>query len=222
MKFKYKHIQNQSKRLLVYFNDMTQVGFSDHYSLYKQLNCIFFDYDILFIKDTAEYYWYLTIVDDILELLYQLNRDFGYECVYGFAGSSGCMGLLNTLPKIPNFKRAIVINGQVSLAREDVEKYRNCKDCYLFSKEKIKEAYNEDYLVPFQKSSKGTFQIRFYHNTSVSDLANHHILREKYLKDGWNVEAILEDHRDTPFHGNYLIKRYKDHYLEEYKKYYSF
>ncbi len=222
MKFKYSHIQNQSKKLLVYFNDMTQVGFSDHYSLYKQLNRIFYDYDILFIKDVAEYYWYLTIVDDILDLLHQLNRDFGYDGVYGFAGSSGCMGLLNTLPKIANFKRAVVINGQVSLAREDVEKYRNCKDCYLFSKEKIKEAYNEAYLTPFRASSKGSFQIRFYHNTSVSDLANHHILREKYLKDGWNVEAFLEDHRDTPFHGNYLVKRYKDNYLEEYKKYYMF
>jgi hypothetical protein len=203
---------------------MTQVGFSDHFSLYKQLNRIFTDYDILFIKDIAEYYWYLTIVDDIIELLHQLNRDFGYECVYGFAGSSGCMGLLNTLPKIANFKRGIVINGQVSLAREDVDRYRNCRDCYLFSEEKIKEEYKKAYLTPFEyikNKKERSYQIRFYHNTSVSDSVNHHILQEKYVKIIPGIEALLEDHRDTPFHGNYLMKKYKDHYLEEYKRYYS-
>jgi hypothetical protein len=220
MKFKYSHIQNQSKKLLVYFNDMTQVGHSDHFSLYKQLNRIFSDYDILFIKDIAEYYWYLTIIDDILELLHSLNHTFKYDAIYGFAGSSGCMGLLNTLPKIAIFKRAIVINGQVSLASEDVEKYRNCRDCYLFSKEKIQEEYHQAYLTPLlfiQNQKERSYQIRFYHNTSVSDSANHHILREKYR--GCGVEAILEESHDTPFHGNYLMKRYRDSYLEEYKKY---
>ncbi len=135
-KFKYIHIHNNSKNLLVYFNDMTQVGFSDHFSLYKQLNNIFHDFDILFIKDIAEYHWYLTIINPIIDLINSLNNTHYYRNIYGFAGSSGSMGLLNTLPKIPNFRKAVIINGQVSLVKEDVDKYRSCKDCYIFSEDK--------------------------------------------------------------------------------------
>ncbi len=217
--FKYIHIKNNSQKLLIYFNDMTQVGFSDHFSLYKQLNTIFNDFDILFIKDIAEYYWYLTIIDHILLLINQLNENYHYQSIYGFAGSSGSIGLLNTLPKISNFKSAIIINGQVSLLKEDVDKYRNCKDCYVFSEEKIKENYNKSYLTPLEYVKNNSYKIRFYHNSSVSDSINHNILKDRY-KNIKNFEYIYEEHRDTPFHGNYLIKKYKNEYLELYKKYF--
>ncbi len=220
--FKYIHIKNNSLKLLIYFNDMTQVGFSDHFSLYKQLNTIFNDFDILFIKDIAEYYWYLTIIDHILVLINQLNETYHYQSIYGFAGSSGSMGLLNTLPKIHNFKSAIIINGQISLLKEDVNKYRNCKDCYVFSEEKIKENYHKSYLAPIEYMKENiknyNYKIRFYHNSSLSDSINHTILKEK-CKNMKNIEMIYEEHRDTPFHGNYLMKKYKNEYLEQYKKY---
>ncbi len=222
MKFKYIHIQHHSKKLLVYFNDMTQVGFSDHFSLYKQLHEIFFDYDILFVKDIAEYYWYLTIIDDIYNLICELNNTYQYDSIVGFAGSSGSIGLLNTLPKISNFHKAIIINGQVSLRKEDVDKYRNCKDCYVFDEKKIQEEYKEEYVEPMEyikKMNLAFFKIRFYHNSSSSDSVNHTLLKEKYVCK--HIEAIYEDHRDTPFHGNYLVKKYKNIYLEEYKKYFS-
>ncbi len=219
MNFKYIHIKNNSNKLLVYFNDMTQVGFSDHFSLYKQLNTIFNDFDILFIKDVAEYHWYLTIIDSIIDLIKTLNN---YEAIYGFAGSSGSMGLLNTLPKIANFKCGIIINGQVSLAKEDVNKYKSCKDCYVFSEDKINDYYNKSYLEPLEYIIKnnGKYKILFYHNSSLSDNVNHNILKNKYnLK---NFQIINEGNKHGPFHGPYLIKKYHEDCLIEYKKYFLF
>ena len=224
-KFKYIHIKNNSKHLLVYFNDMTQVGFSEHFSLYKQLNTIFHDFDILFIKDIAEYYWYLTIINPIIDLIHLLNNIHQYKNIYGFAGSSGSIGLLNTLPKISNFRKAVIINGQVSLAKEDVDKYRNCKDCYLFSEDKIKEDYNKDYLIPLEYikcNSKNRFtipyKIQFYHNCSASDSVNHNILKNHYKLSFF--ELIYEGNIHGPFHGPYLIKKYHENCLKEYKNYF--
>lgn len=220
-KFRYIHIKNNSKNIIIYFNDMTQVGFSDHFSLYKQLNTIFYDFDILFIKDIAEYYWYLTIIDDIINLINQLNNQYQYKNIYGFAGSSGSMGLLNTLPKITNFRKAIIINGQVSLAKEDVDKYRSCKDCYTFNENKIKELYNKNYLVPLEYiklNNKNNYKIMFYHNCSASDSVNHHILKNNYNLSIF--EIIDEGCKHGPFHGPYLIKKYHDNFLKEYKYYF--
>ncbi len=219
-KFKYIHIQNNSKNLLVYFNDMTQVGFSDHFSLYKQLNTIFHDFDILFIKDIAEYYWYLTIINHIIDLINSLNNQYHYTNIYGFAGSSGSIGLLNTLPKIVNFKKAVIINGQVSLAKEDVHKYRNCKDCYLFSEDKIKEDYHKNYLIPLEYikcNHTNQYKIKFYHNCSASDSVNHNILKNHYKLPFF--EIIDEGNVHGPFHGPYLIKKYHENCLKEYKNY---
>jgi hypothetical protein len=220
MKFKYIHIKNNNSKLLVYFNDMTQVGFSDHFSLFKQLNSIFSDFDILFIKDIAEYYWYLTIIDDILALINELNCEYKYKDIYGFAGSSGSMGLLNTLPKIANFRKGVIINGQVSLKKEDVDQYRGCKDCYVFTEEKIKESYHQDYLTPFTYIEKNhsTYKLLFYHNCSHSDSVNHQILKNNYPLR--NMTYIDEGNKHGPFHGPYLIKKYSNESLESYKHYF--
>ena len=219
-KFKYIHIKNNSKQMIVYFNDMTQVGFSDHFSLYKQLNTIFNEFDILFIKDIAEYYWYLTIIDPIIDLIHSLNNKYHYINIYGFAGSSGSIGLLNTLPKIANFRKAVIINGQVSLAKEDVDKYRSCKDCYLFSEDKIKEDYHKDYLIPLEyikSNHKNRFKIQFYHNCSTSDSVNHNILKNHYKLPIFDI--IYEGNTHGPFHGPYLIKKYHENCLKTYKSY---
>ncbi len=222
--FKYKHITRNARKLLVVFNDMTQVGFSDHFSLYKQLDRIFADYDILFIKDIAEYYWYLTIIDSIYSLLTTLAPSYE-DGIYGFAGSSGSIGLLNILPHLPNFKAAVVINGQVSLRKSHVDLYRNCRDCYIFTEEKISTSYNRDYLEPLLRINEVCCgKIRFYHNQSMSDSAHHRILRE-FIKDHpyhpTAFEAIFEETRDAPSHGNYLVKKYRDSYLLEYKAFFD-
>ena len=96
----YNHIKNNSNKLLIFFNDMVKVGITDNtFSSFKILNNIFNDYDILFIKDIKAYYWYLTIVNDLHNLIDNIIQSNNYHFMYGLASSSGALGLLNRRKK---------------------------------------------------------------------------------------------------------------------------
>lgn len=221
MKFKHAHIRHGADRLLVYFNDMREVGFSDHFSLYKQLNAVFGgdgSFDILFIKDVATLQWYLTIIDDIVHFIGELNDQYTYKEMYGFAGSSGCIPLLNILPRFHNFRRAVVLNGQVSLDKNVVSKYKTCTDCCVFDESRVPGEYDMCYLDPLKKiKGNDTFKIRFYHNSSMSDHVNHAVLRDMYAGVE-NIECVYED--DNQNHEGYIISRYSELCLQEYKRFF--
>lgn len=181
----YNHIKNNSNKLLIFFNDMVKVGITDNtFSSFKILNNIFNDYDILFIKDIKAYYWYLTIVNDLHNLIDNIIQSNNYHFMYGLASSSGALGLLNTLYKFNIFKKAVIINGQTTLCSNIVNKYKYiCKDCCIFNKEYINEPYDNNLLIPFKKIPKEMLdKYIFYYCNSVSDFVYYKYIQSIYPK----------------------------------------
>lgn len=175
MTFKYTHINNGSNNLFIYFNNMTQTGLDDNFTYYKIITTTFSDHDILFIKDIKIGYYYLTIMDDVHELITKLVLDNKYKEIVSFADSSGAIPLLNILPTFNIFKKAVIINGQVSLKKEIVNKYRKLilktkTNRYLFDEQRVKQTYNKKYLDPISRITDNTnYEITFYYNMVTSD-----------------------------------------------------
>jgi hypothetical protein len=170
---KYLHIKNNSNKLVIYFNDMVKVGITDDtFSSFKILNYAFNDYDILFVKDIKHAHWYLTIMEDVYNLIGNIVQSNNYNFMYGITSSSGALCLLNTLYKFNIFKKAVIINGQSDLCDYVVNKYKHtCSDCCGFNDQYITEPYDKDCISPFTKIPAEMFdKYIFYYCNSVSDL----------------------------------------------------
>ena len=179
----YLHVKNNSNKLLIFFNDMAKVGTTDNtFSSFKILSDIFNDFDILFIKDIKPLYWYLTVINDIHNLIDNIIQTNNYNFIYGLASSSGSMGLLNTLYKYNIFKKAVIINGQNTLCDDIINKYRyNCEDCAIFNKQYIIEPYDDDFITPFKKIPNEMLdKYIFYYCNSVSDLIYYEYTKSIY------------------------------------------
>lgn len=180
---KYIHLNNNSSKLVIFFNDMAKVGTDDdRFSSYKILKETFHDYDVVFIKDIKMHYWYLTIMDDVYNLIDNIIKTYNYDSVFGLTSSSGTICLLNTLHKFSNFKKAIIINGQTILSDEIVDLYKDsCIDCYIFDKNKINESYDKEHLIPFSKIPVEKFnKYIFLYCDSVSDRIYYKYMRAIY------------------------------------------
>jgi hypothetical protein len=205
---KYKHIkrENSSNKLLIFFNDMGKVGeLDDSYMLFNTLILVFFDYDILFIKDIKIGYWYLTIIDEVKELFNNIIKIHSYESIYGLTSSSGSICLLNTLYLYDNFKKAVIINGQPTLKKEIVDIYKNiCYDCVVFDRSIIKEIFDEKYMEPFEYIDKENLaKYVFFFSKSISDFQNYLYTKSVYPENISKTHVLLNN--TVKSHSGYII-----------------
>ena len=201
MTFKYIHNQNNSEKLFIYFNNMTQIGFSDRFTYYKTLMNTFNDYDLLFIKDIEIGYYYLTIIDDIDNLITKLVKEYNYKKIVSYGDSAGAMPILNILPKYDIFKKAIIINGQVSLKKEVIDIYRKLPitvKTYVFNEKKIKKIYNKIYKEPLNNlQDTNNYEITCYYNSVGSDAVYCELIKNlnysnmKIINDKLNMNHIM-------------------------------
>ena len=201
---RYLHLKNNSNKLLIFFNDMVKVGITDNtFSSFKILSNTFNDYDILFIKDIKHMYWYLTIINDIYNLIDNIIQTNNYNFMYGLTSSSGTLCLLNTLYKFNIFKKAVIINGQTALCDDVLNKYKHtCTDCNLFNKQSINEPYDDDFITPFSKISNEMFhKYIFYYCNSVSDLIYYEYIKSIYPE---NLYINIFFDRTNNSHGGYI------------------
>ena len=200
----YIHVKNNSNKLLIFFNDMVKVGITDNtFSSFKILCDTFNDYDILFIKDIKNMHWYLTIINDIYNLIDNIIQSNNYHFMYGLTSSSGTLCLLNTLYKFNIFKKAVIINGQTTMCSDIVNKYKyTCMDCCIFNKEYIKEPYDDDFLIPFKKIPNEMLdKYIFYYCNSVSDLIYYEYIKSIYPENLYiNLFFDITDNS----HGGYV------------------
>jgi hypothetical protein len=171
----HKFIDNNSKNIIIYFNDMANTDENgDLFSSYKKINAVFFDYDILFIKDIKPMSWYLTIIHNIYNIISEINMSKNYEYMYGLTCSSGAICLLNVLYKFPNFSKAVIINGQISLDNGCIDLYKNCcTDCVSYDKNIFQNPYDIDNktLNPLLQIPRDElYKFVFYYCNSVSDI----------------------------------------------------
>ena len=200
----YIHVKNNSNKLLIFFNDMVKVGIADNkFTSFKILCNTFNDYDILFIKDIESMYWYLSIMNDIYNLIDNITQSNNYHFLYGLTSSSGTLCLLNTLYKFNIFKKAVIINGQTTMCSDIVNKYKyTCMDCAIFNKEYIKKPYDDDFLIPFKKIPNEMFdKYIFYYCNSVSDLIYYEYIKSIYPK---NLYSNIFFDTTNNSHGNYI------------------
>ncbi len=201
----YKHIINNSKNLLVFINDMVLTGTdNENFSCYKILNENFNNYDILFIKDIKQKHWYITIIEDIYDLIYNLNNKFKYTNIFGLTSSSGAICALNVLYKFSNFKKAVIINGQTCLNDKIIDKYKNnCQDCSIFNKDIISN--NEFYERLYDPLKKLQFddlkKFIFYFNNSVSDQIYFEYTKSFY---GNLIKSNICYDKNNKSHGEYV------------------
>jgi len=180
---KYIHVKNNSNKLLIFFNDMAKVGtIDDKFSSFKILNSIFSDYDILFVKDIKHGNWYLSIIDDVYELIYEIVHSNNYNFIYGLTSSSGAICLLNTLHKFTIFRKAVIINGQTDLSDDIINKYKhNSPDCNPINKKSITEPYDEKFLTPFENIPiEMYYKYIFFYNNSPSDSVYYEYVKSIY------------------------------------------
>jgi len=180
---KYLHVKNNSKKLLIYFNDMSKVGTTDDkFSSFKILHSIFSDYDILFVKDIKHGNWYLTIIDDVFKLIYEIVQRNNYNFIYGLTSSSGAICLLNILHKFTIFRKAVIINGQTNLSDDIINKYKYTSlDCNPIDKKSITESYDENFLTPFENIPiEMYYKYIFFYNNSVSDSVYYKYIKSIY------------------------------------------
>lgn len=196
---------------------MVKTGEDDSFSSYKIINNIFDDYDILFIKDVKLFLWYLTIVDDVYNLICNIIETNNYKYVYGLTSSSGSMCLLNVLHKISIFKKGVIINGQTSLHNNILNKYkkRRC-DCAIFDKTRILEEINESLLTPFNTIPKDMYdKYIFYYCNSVSDLVYYNYIKTIYPP---NLHSNIFFDNTNNSHGGYIAHLLNcDTFLKEVK-----
>lgn len=183
---KYIHIKNNNNKLLIFFNDMIKTGVEDNtFSSFKILQNIFNDYDILFIKDVKPNYWYLTIMENVYNLIYNIVQTNNYNFMYGLASSSGALCLLNVLYKFDIFNKSVIINGQSILCDDIIHKYKdNCFDCAIFNKKLITERYDDAFIIPFNRIPNEIFdKYIFYYCNSVSDKIYYEYIKSLYPKN---------------------------------------
>ena len=202
---KYLHIINKTQKLLVFFNDMVKVGFDEKFSSFKIINNIFNDYDILFIKDIKPKYWYLTIMDPIYNLINDILINNNYKYIYGLTSSSGTLCLLSILHRFCIFKKAVIINGQITLCDDIINKYKDtCTDCCIFDKKNITESFDEKYLNPLDRIPKEFLdKYFFYYCDSVSDAIYYNYIKSVYPID--LQENIIFD-KTHQGHGDYIAQ----------------
>ena len=169
------HICKGSTKLLVFLNGMDRVGTTNnHFSCYNILQTTFEGYDILFLKDIKKFYWYLTIMQYISNLIQDLIQTHSYTYLYGITYSSGTICLLNILPRFAIFKQAVLINGQTNLTETMLATYKHkCFDCSVFSKQIVSEDIDDSVLRPLETCVPKEMleKFVFYYANSVSDTA---------------------------------------------------
>ena len=194
--FKYRYIQNNSPMLLIYFNNMTQCGHDDVFSLYKKLPIIFHGYDILYVKDTHLCNWYLPIMNELTQFITQLS--IPYTSIFGLSDSSGTMPMLNILPGLRNFRKAVSVNGQCSLEDDVISKWRHVQDCYHYSElPNIVQRHKSPlrHLPSFTK-----YEITMYYNYNGSDAVYH-----DYVKEINNPNIIVKREDLQLCHVDYIV-----------------
>lgn len=159
------HIKNNSTKLLICFNDMSFVGEGDKFESYRTLTNLFIGFDFLFIKDVAKYYWYLTVMDELI--IYVIDVCKSYSDVYSLANSSGTIPLLNIMPHIGNFKVGVVINGQNSLSNSVQKLVKPYTDCAVFDPTLFE--FDDKYLSPLDNLPDGDYKLYFFYNLKNSD-----------------------------------------------------
>ena len=171
---KYTHVKNSSDKLLVFFNDAAKVGTLDNtFSSFKILNLIFEDYDILFVKDIKPMHWYITVTNDVYNLINNIVQTNNYCCMYGLTSSSGALCLLNTLYRFSIFKKAVIINGLTTLCDNIVDKYKYTSRSWSnINRKSIKEPFDEDLLTPLNKIPVSMYDkyIYYYCNSSIDTI----------------------------------------------------
>lgn len=214
---KHTLIKNGSDKLLIFFNDMVRTGEDEFFSYYKTINKIFDDYDILFIKDIQQRLWYLTIVDDVYNLISTIILNNKYKFAYVLTSSSGTICLLNVLPKFDIFKKAVIINGQIALDDDTMQQYKNtCHDCAIFDINYIPKKIKESLLTPFNTIEEETYdKYLFYYCNSVSDLVYYRQIKQIY-PESLHGNIFFDDINSS--HGEYIAHLFNNHeFLNEIK-----
>ena len=192
-------LKRDKKKLMISFSDMIVVR-KGGFVCFKTFDNIFFDHDILFVKDTELNKWYLEDIDNIEKDIREYSCE--YDEVYGITSSSGTIPLLNILHNLSNFKKAVIINGQCCLTNEIVDLYRHCVDCVIFNENLVK-SFNKAHLDPMKfVSRENQNKFHFFYNDSISDniYANH-------LK---NFNVNLNQELSGESHGDYIIRKLTD------------
>jgi hypothetical protein len=163
---------------------MIKTGIEDDlFSSFKILTTVFNDYDILFIKDIKPFYWYLTIINDVYDLIHNIVESNNYKFMYGLTSSSGTLCLLTTLYKFDIFTKSVIIVGQTTLCDDIVNKYKYQPifDCCIFDKQLIAEKYDHDLLTPFDKIPHEIFhKYVFYYCNSITDVIYYEYIKSIY------------------------------------------
>jgi hypothetical protein len=183
---------------------MVKVGITDNtFSSFKILSNTFNEYDILFIKDIKNMYWYLSIINDVYNLIDNIIQSNNYHFMYGLTSSSGTLCLLNTLYKFNIFKKAVIINGQTTMCSDIVNKYKyTCSDCSIFNKQCINESYDDDFLIPFKKIPNEMLdKYIFYYCNSISDLIYYEYIKSIY-PENLHINIFFDITNNS--HGGYV------------------
>ena len=201
---------------------MQTTGESDRMGSYKTINEIYDDSDILFIKDIAPRLWYLTIMNDVYNLICNIIKNNNYKFVFGLTSSSGTMCLLNVLHKINIFKMGVVINGQTSLDDAIINEYKNnCTDCAIFDEKYIPIQFDKSLLSPFNSiPNEHHAKYRFYYSNSVSDTVYYNYIKTVLHP---NLHENITFDNKHPSHAGYIIFLLSDHtFLKEIKVMFDF
>lgn len=221
MAFKYYFHFRGTKDLLIYFNNLAADGRDDKFLLKDTLVEKFTNYDILIVKDSLPYNWYVASIPEIENFVANLIDKNCYENIFALADSSGAIGLLNSLPNNPLFRRAVIVNGQIDISEDIIYKY---KDNIIghFEISKVLGDFDKKYFKPLDRINySNKFEILFCYNYFRSDKIYADIISH-LSKSNFRLRLDFKKYDTIPCHAVYIIDLFTNkNFLEEIKFYFS-
>jgi hypothetical protein len=221
MAFCYYIQNNNSQNLLIYFNSLANVGFSDHFLLKATLIENFSDYDILILKDSSYPNWYVPVIPEMQKFIADLIVKKSYKNLFALADSSGAIPLLSCLPNNRLFRRGVVVNGQVDISEEVIYKYED-NVVGSFDVSKVTEEFDKKYLQPLNLiDHSNKFEILFYYNYFKSDRIYADIITN-LSKPNFSVKLDFKKCGKIVCHAAYIKDLFTNkNFIEEIKFYFS-
>lgn len=214
--FAYKLVPAQGfescETLVIGFNCLNNFGLDDRFGMYRTLTQAFPDSDVLLLKDAIHFNWYISIMQELQRFLIDLVHEKGYQKVFAISSSAGSIPLLNIMPHVPNFRKAVVINGQVSI-HDDVQ--LQTPGVARFGSHHLLRDDQKIMISPLDRDipdDKG-FQIKLVFNVCTEGGQYHHAVDRCQRFPNQSVFVEAHDEPDMEHHifpGHYLTSRMHD------------
>jgi hypothetical protein len=123
--------------------------------------------------------------------------------------------MLNILPRLRNFRKAVSVNGQCSLEDDVISKWRHIQDCHHYSE---LPNINQRHKSPLRRlPSFKKYEITMYYNYNGSDAVYH-----DYVKEINNPNIIVKREDLQLSHFGYILHVLSSHdKIEEIRKYFD-